>query len=123
MAEDLKKRSERNYRWDTQNTKFYGVKLMAKSDADCIEWLEKQPNKVDAIRQAIRAQIEKENTKMMVKDANGNEIYYEVAVNFMDDEIREEIHAEMAGDCTEQEFYDEYCKRHEAKFGEEFKIN
>ena len=35
----------------------------------------------------------------------------------MDDEIREDIHSNLAP-CTEQEFADEYMRRHEAKFGE-----
>lgn len=39
----------------------------------------------------------------------------------MDDEIREELHAEMAP-CTDQEFFDAYLDRHYAKYGEEFTI-
>lgn len=37
----------------------------------------------------------------------------------MDGELREEISDELAP-CTNQEFYDEYCRRHLEKFGEEF---
>jgi len=47
--------------------------------------------------------------------------YFEAAVNLMDDDLREEIHRELAP-CTEQEFLDEYVKRHKEKFGEEFKV-
>ena len=47
--------------------------------------------------------------------------YFDEAVELMDDEIREEIHAELAP-CTEEEFFAEYCKRHEEKFGEPFTI-
>ena len=47
--------------------------------------------------------------------------YYEAAVNLMDDEIREELHNEMAP-CTDLEFLEEYMKRHEEKYGEEFEI-
>ena len=53
---------------------------------------------------------------------NGEMVDFEVAVNLMDDEIREAVHADLAP-CTEQEFIDEYVKRHEAKYGETFVIN
>lgn len=43
---------------------------------------------------------------------------YEDAVVLMDDEIREELHAEMAP-CSEQDFFDAYCMRHSEKFGGE----
>ena len=46
---------------------------------------------------------------------------YDAAVNLMDDEIREAIHAEMAP-CTEEEFLEEYMKRHEEKYNEQFTI-
>jgi hypothetical protein len=35
----------------------------------------------------------------------------------MDDELREEVHADLAP-CTEQEFFDEYARRHAERFGE-----
>lgn len=47
--------------------------------------------------------------------------YYEAAVMMMDDELREEIHAELAP-CTDEEFLREYEKRHQEKYGEEFQI-
>ena len=53
---------------------------------------------------------------------NGEMVDFEAAVSLMDDEIREEVHADLAP-CTEQEFMDEYVKRHEAKYGETFEIN
>lgn len=56
-----------------------------------------------------------------VIDQNGNNIDFEAAVNLMDNEIREELHREMAP-CTEQEFYDAYCKRHEETYNEEFVV-
>ena len=57
--------------------------------------------------------------KVMV---NGEMVDFEVAVSLMDDEIREEVHADLAP-CTEQEFMDAYVKLHEAKYGETFEIN
>ena len=51
----------------------------------------------------------------------GTKINYDVAENMMDDELRETIHRELAP-CTEQEFFDEYTKRHEEKFGETWEL-
>lgn len=39
----------------------------------------------------------------------------------MDDDLREDIHIDLAP-CTEQEFFDEYAKKHEEKFGEEWEL-
>jgi hypothetical protein len=47
---------------------------------------------------------------------NGKEIDFEVAVGFMDDEIREELH--NVGFETEQEFFTAYEKAHLEKYGE-----
>lgn len=59
--------------------------------------------------------------RKMVVNEYGVEVDFEVAVMYMDDEIREEIHNELAP-CTDQEFFDEYAKRHEEKFGEEWEM-
>ena len=49
-------------------------------------------------------------------------IYYDAAVELMDDDLREQLHREMAP-CTNQEFYDAYVKAHAAKYnGEKFQI-
>ena len=53
---------------------------------------------------------------------NGEMVDFDAAVNLMDDEIREAVHADLAP-CADQEFIDEYVKRHEAKYGETFEIN
>lgn len=58
---------------------------------------------------------------MTVKNFYGVGIGFGAAVNLMDDDLREEIHADLAP-CTEQEFFDEYAKRHEAKFGESWEL-
>lgn len=52
---------------------------------------------------------------------NGSEIDFEAAVNMMDDEIREELHAELAP-CGNQEFLDAYVERHAHKYGEDFQV-
>lgn len=52
---------------------------------------------------------------------NNTQVDFEAAVNLMDDEIREALHAELAP-CTEQEFFDAYCKAHAEKYSEEFAV-
>lgn len=49
------------------------------------------------------------------------EIDFDAAVALVDDDIREEIAKELAP-CTEQEFFDAYCKAHEDKYGEEWEL-
>ena len=56
-----------------------------------------------------------------VINSYGTEINYNAAVELMDDELREEVHADLAP-CTEQEFFQAYEKAHEEKYGEEFQI-
>lgn len=55
----------------------------------------------------------------MVTNEYGDELDYEAAVMFMDDEIREDLHLKMTP-CKAQEFFDAYCKAHEEKYGEEW---
>lgn len=57
-----------------------------------------------------------------VEDEDGHMIYYAAAVELMDDDLREQLHREMAP-CTNQEFFDAYVKAHAEKFnGEKFQI-
>lgn len=49
-------------------------------------------------------------------------IHYDVAVNMMDDDLREELHFELAP-CTEQEFFEAYAKAHQEKFGEVWELS
>ena len=46
---------------------------------------------------------------------------YEAAVTYMDDEIREDLHAELAP-CTDEEFLEAYMERHLEKYEEDFQI-
>lgn len=55
----------------------------------------------------------------IVKDIKAISKMLEAAVVLMDDELREEIHMDIAP-CTDEEFLEEYKKRHLEKFGEEF---
>lgn len=58
----------------------------------------------------------------IVINKNGTEINYEAVVGMMDDEIREELHLDLAP-CTEQEFFTAYEKAHEEKYGEEWEMS
>lgn len=46
---------------------------------------------------------------------------YDAAVALMDDDIREEIHRDLAP-CTDLDFLVEYMKRHKEKYGIDFVI-
>jgi hypothetical protein len=54
-----------------------------------------------------------------VVDSEGRYIQYGEAVSAMDDELREQLHVELAP-TTPQRFFNEYSRRHEEKFGEEW---
>lgn len=47
---------------------------------------------------------------------------WESIVSLMDDDLREQVHAELAP-CTDVEFYERYCQLHEEKYGKPFVIN
>lgn len=53
---------------------------------------------------------------------NGDIIDFEAAVNLMDDDLREQLAAEICP-CPEQEFYNRYCELHSERYGEEFYVN
>lgn len=59
---------------------------------------------------------------MEVVNKNGASINYEAAVALMDDDLREELHSELAP-CTEQEFFTAYEVAHAEKFGEEWELS
>lgn len=57
-----------------------------------------------------------------VEDEDGHLVDYDAAVEMMDDDLREELHREMAP-CSNQAFFDAYVKAHAEKFnGEKFQI-
>ena len=58
----------------------------------------------------------------IVINSNDASIDYDAAVELMDDNLREEVAADLAP-CTEQEFFTEYCKRHAAKFGAPWELD
>ncbi len=52
-------------------------------------------------------------------DCHGIPVDFEAAVNLMDDDLREEVHAFMAP-CSQGDFLDVYAAAHELRFGEPF---
>ena len=58
----------------------------------------------------------------IVINSNGTSIDYDAAVALMDDDLREEVAADLAP-CTEQEFFAECCKRHAIKFGAPWELD
>ena len=74
-------------------------------------------NEADMMAEALEQEAQD-----WVEDEDGHLVNYEVAVAMMDDDLREQLHREMAP-CSNQEFYDAYVKAHAAKFnGEKFQI-
>ena len=57
-----------------------------------------------------------------MKKFTETEIDYKAIEALMDDDIREELHAELAP-CTSEEFLEAYKKAHFQKYGEEFIYN
>ena len=63
-----------------------------------------------------------EEKNQYVQDEDGRTVNYAAAVEMMDDDLREQLHQEMAP-CSNQEFYDAYVKAHAEKYnGVKFQI-
>lgn len=58
----------------------------------------------------------------LVINEYGQLIHYDVAVNMMDDDLRNELHFELAP-CTDQEFFEAYAKAHQEKFDEVWELS
>ena len=54
-------------------------------------------------------------TMREVMNCKGKQIDFDVAVEFMDDEIREDLHSKLAP-CSDQVFFTAYEKAHENRF-------
>lgn len=59
---------------------------------------------------------------MTVINENGVEINYETAVELMEDDLREELVAEL-GPCTEQEFFRAYEILYAEEYGELWELS
>jgi hypothetical protein len=59
---------------------------------------------------------------MNVINASDNELDFHAAISMMDDDIREQLHRDLAP-CSEQEFFTAYEKAHREKFGEDWELS
>ena len=118
MAVSRAKRANNN-KWDAENMKVLGCKVR-KDKAERFQELCKQHGTtVNAVFTAAMDEFMKQYGKEQPKMIDVK--YFDAAVELMDDELREQVHADLAP-CTDEEFLREYERRHLAKFGEEFKI-
>ena len=61
-------------------------------------------------------------TANRVINLSGTYVYFEAAVNLMDDDLREELHLELAP-CDNQKFFTAYELAHKEKFGEDWELS
>ena len=59
--------------------------------------------------------------KKNLVNLDSNMVDFDICVSMMDDDIREQLHRELAP-CTDQEFLDAYVERHFEKYGEDFTV-
>lgn len=59
--------------------------------------------------------------KKNLVNLDSNMVDFDICVSMMDDDIREQLHRELAP-CTNQEFLDAYADRHFEKYGEDFTV-
>ena len=112
--------TERQARYDAKNRKTYTMKFNLNYDGDIIEKLEQVESVNGYIRQLIREDLARTRTEKRISIDNGHSFIspaeavakmpWEQIVNFMDDDIRESVAADIAP-CTEAEFLSEYLKR------------
>lgn len=57
--------------------------------------------------------------RVQVINASSKEIDFDAAVDFMDSEVREKLHDDLAP-CSEQQFFSAYEKAHKEKFGDDW---
>ena len=79
-------------------------------------------NKTAAVELAVAQLSQSLTGAEMINEQNvinqyGKELNFAAAVNLMDDDIREQLHGELAP-CTNQVFFDAYVKAHEEKYSE-----
>lgn len=86
-------------------------------------------NRSEYIRKAVTEKLEKKGNEMKdittatnVINQYGKALNFAAAVNLMDDDIREQLHNELAP-CTNQVFFDAYVNAHAEKFGEDWVLD
>lgn len=65
------------------------------------------------------SELEEELLELYVELPNGRKYALEDIADYLDEELREQVHIELAP-CSDQKFIDYYCKLHREKYGEDF---
>ena len=98
-----------------RNAAGYERKAQAVARDTSLTW-DQQREKLAALREEFAAwQLG------YVRNGSGAWVYGPAAGALMDDDIREQVHAELAP-CTPQAFFDRYCKRHKERYGEPWEL-
>lgn len=102
---------------------WYGYRGIDENPADETDDLGPFPTEAECLA-ALREEYETSTTiaadiASAVVDAKGRPVDFPAAVRLMDDDLREELHRELAP-CSDQQFLEEYARRHQERFGEEF---
>lgn len=79
-------------------------------------------NEIGHMMKDLDGQNHKVVWEVFVKNLSGAKIIFDNAVSMMDDDIREEIHRQLAP-CSEQEFFTAYEIAHQKKFDEEWELS
>lgn len=82
---------------------------------------------VDSIDQpteqyALTINVGLRDSEVLVKTQDGYWVEFEEVESCMNEDLKKGLRASMGCDCSEQEFFDEYCKTHEIELGEEFDV-
>nr|DAP93161.1 MAG TPA: hypothetical protein [Caudoviricetes sp.] len=86
------------------------------------EWLDVQARALhQAANRVIKAHRAALIASNLVINPYGILIDFDAAGALMDDDIREEVHAELAP-CTPQAFFDRYCQLHAERYGEPWEL-
>lgn len=106
---------------DITGTNDYSViRITRNTEAECVEELIGQLS--DGIFENSRTGKVEEISNHTVWNFYGKEIDFEVAANYMDDEIREYLHNAIAP-CSEQYFFNQYAAEHEIRFDETWELD
>lgn len=87
------------------------------SGAPDIEYLgfvltDEEGNKIETLLHSTMARISIDNGHSFVTAAEALEVFgIDDIAQMMDDDTREQIHGEIAGQCTDEEFLEEYLRR------------
>ena len=105
---------------DITGTNDYSViRITRNTEAECYAELNGQLS--DGIFENVRTGRIEEISNHTVWNFYGKEIDFEVAANYMDDEIREYLHNSIAP-CSEQYFFNQYAAEHEIRFNETWEL-